>query len=164
MSKPLKSNNNTAIATHHRSGCLRSSTYEWDENQALFTATEWPGLYMGFLCDPYCSQQPIRKHLPGLELRTFTEPITWQNSGPHKTSSFLTPLLTWTDIRHEPRKGRISLQSWQLQGYSVGDWGVCRIFKMGGYTGNKVRNIYTKPLKIGRVWFKALYGIFFESL
>lgn len=73
-----------ASPSHCRSGCLRAATCKWDENEALFTASEWPHLYVG------SHQWPIRltatnQEIPSeLELQTSTGPITWHNTGPHK--------------------------------------------------------------------------------
>lgn len=101
-------NKDAAIATpsHRRSGCLRASTCKWDENQALFTATEWPHLYVVFHSDPCCSQQPIRKYLPSWSYKYPLSQSLNTALGLTKKWGFLTLPLTWTDIRHEPHMER----------------------------------------------------------
>lgn len=76
--RQLSCDKDIAIATRSdcRSGFQQTSTCKLDENQAVFTAAEWPRLYGGFHRVSKLLTATNQEIPSWLKLQTFTQPIT----------------------------------------------------------------------------------------
>ena len=145
--RQLSSNKDRAIATpsHCRSGCLRASTCKRDENQAVFTATEWPRLYVGFPQWPIVLTATNQEIPSKLELQTFAEPITWHRTNPRGGGGsifYCTPINSdYTTIRHEPN----SVYCRKVKGALLVLKKKFQLYLQYQYSNNACRYIYFFP-------------------